>query len=72
MPAETAATRLMGELGRLARTEVRFYSQLSPELTHVPKAYGTAFDPLTGRFVLVLEDLAVKRCRIPRYAASSR
>ncbi len=65
MPAETAATRLMGELGRLARTEVRFYSQLSPELTDVPKAYGTAFDPLTGRFVLVLEDLAVERCEFP-------
>ena len=65
MPAETTATRLMGELGRLAHTEVRFYSQLSPELTDVPKAYGSAFDPLTGRFVLVLEDLAVHRCEFP-------
>ena len=27
MPAETVATRLMGELGRLAQTEVRFYDQ---------------------------------------------
>ena len=65
MPAETVATRLMGELGRLAHTEVRFYDQLSPELTGVPKAYGSAFDPLTGRFVLVLEDLAVEPCEFP-------
>jgi Phosphotransferase enzyme family len=65
MPAQTAATRLMGELGRLADTEVRFYSQLSPELGGVPKAYGSAFDPLTGRFVLVLEDLAVGPCEFP-------
>ena len=65
MPAETAATRLMGELGRLADTETRFYKQLSPELTGVPKSYGSAFDPLTGRFVLVLEDLAVGECEFP-------
>lgn len=65
MPAQTMATRLMGELGRLAHTEVRFYSQLSPRLTGLPKSYGSAFDPLTGRFVLVLEDLAVHRCEFP-------
>lgn len=65
MPAETAATRLMGELGRLAATETRFYSELAPELTGLPKAYGSAFDSLTGRFVLVLEDLAVDPCEFP-------
>ena len=69
MPAETAATRLMGELGRLADTETRFYKQLAPELTGVPKSYGSAFDPLTGRFVLVLEDLAVDELRISRHPA---
>ena len=31
----------------------------------MPKAYGSAFDPLTGRFVLVLEDLAVDDCEFP-------
>jgi aminoglycoside phosphotransferase (APT) family kinase protein len=36
MAAETVATRLMGEMGRLAQTETRFYSQLAPELTGVP------------------------------------
>jgi hypothetical protein len=65
MPAETAATRMMGELGRLAETETRFYGRLAQELTGLPKAYGSAFDPLTGRFVLVLEDLAVDSCEFP-------
>ncbi|BBA86215.1 phosphotransferase [Mycobacterium pseudoshottsii JCM 15466] len=59
MAAATAATRFIGELGRLAETEVGFYRDLSPELApDAPTAYGCAFDPLTGRFVLVLEDLA--------------
>ncbi|MGK2867642.1 MAG: phosphotransferase [Mycobacterium sp.] len=58
MPAETAATRLMGELGRLADTEVRFYRELSGQLSDVPACHGAIFDPVTGRFVLVLEDLA--------------
>lgn len=65
MPAETAATRLLGELGRLAETETRFYRELSPALTGLPKYYGSAFDPVTGRFVLVLEDLAVDHCEFP-------
>jgi Phosphotransferase enzyme family len=65
MSAETAATRLMGELGRLAQTEVLFYRELSAELSGLPTAYGSAFDSLTGRFVLVLEDLAVDPCVFP-------
>ncbi|MGU3654771.1 phosphotransferase [Mycolicibacterium sp. A43C] len=58
MPARTAATRLMGELGRLADTEVRFYRELSARLDDVPVCHGATFDPVTGRFVIVLEDLA--------------
>lgn len=65
MPAETVATRMIGELGRLAQTEVLFYRELSSQLTGVPTAYGSAFDSLTGRFVLVLEDLAVDSCEFP-------
>jgi aminoglycoside phosphotransferase (APT) family kinase protein len=65
MSAETAATRLMGELGRLAETETRFYRELSPQLTGLPTTYGSAFDSVTGRYVLVLEDLAVDRCEFP-------
>jgi phosphotransferase family enzyme len=62
--AKTAATRLMGELGRLGHTEVRFYSQLAAGLTGVPKSYGTAFDGWTGRYLLVLEDLPAS-CEFP-------
>lgn len=58
MAAETVATRLMGELGNRADTETRFYRQLAPQLTGVPLCYGSQFDPWTGRFVLVLKDLA--------------
>ena len=68
MAAETVATRLMGELGNLAATETRFYRQLAPELTGLPRSYGSQFDPWTGRFVLVLEDLAdrsVSECEFP-------
>jgi hypothetical protein len=65
MPAETAATRLMGEIGRLGETETRFYRELSPRLTGVPTCYGSAFDSVTGRFVLALEDLAVDECDFP-------
>lgn len=65
MAAETVATRLMGELGNLADTETRFYSQLSGELTGVPRTYGSTFDPHTGRFALVLEDLAAADCEFP-------
>jgi hypothetical protein len=65
MAAETVATRLIGELGRLAATETRFYQELSPQLTGLPKSYGSTFDSMTGRFVLVLEDLAVDDCIFP-------
>lgn len=65
LAAKTAATRLMGELGRLGHTEVRFYSQLAPELSGVPECYGAAFDPWTGRYLLVLEDLPAESCEFP-------
>lgn len=65
LPAETAATRLMGEVGRLAQTETRFYRELAPRLAGVPKSFGSVFDSVTGRFVLVLEDLAVDLCEFP-------
>jgi hypothetical protein len=63
--ANSVATRLMGELGRLGHTEVRFYSELAPELTGVPKSYGAAFDGWTGRYLLVLEDLPAGSCEFP-------
>lgn len=63
--AQTAATRLMGELGRLRHTEVRFYRQLAPQVIGVPYCYGAAFDPWTGRYLLVLEDLPPESCEFP-------
>ncbi|OBB85162.1 phosphotransferase [Mycobacterium sp. 852002-30065_SCH5024008] len=65
LAAKTAATRLMGELGRLGRTEVRFYRQLAPQIVGAPYAYGAAFDPWTGRYLLVLEDLPAESCEFP-------
>ena len=65
MAAETVATRLMGEMGRLGATETRFYRELSPHLTGVPTCHGAAFDSLTGRYVLVLEDLPAAECEFP-------
>jgi hypothetical protein len=65
LPASTAATRLMGELGRLGHTEVQFYGQLSGRLTGLPQSYGGLFDPWTGRYLLVLEDLPADECTFP-------
>ncbi|MEO3757338.1 phosphotransferase [Mycobacterium sp. B14F4] len=65
MAAETLATRLMGEMGRLAATETRFYRELSPQLTGVPTCHGSLFDSMTGRYVLVLEDLPADECEFP-------
>ncbi|BCZ21613.1 phosphotransferase [Mycobacterium senriense] len=63
--AQTAATRLVGELGRLGQTEVRFYRELAPQVIGVPYCYGTAFDASTGRYLLVLEDLPAESCEFP-------
>ncbi|OBF63209.1 phosphotransferase [Mycobacterium sp. 852002-51971_SCH5477799-a] len=63
--AQSAATRLMGELGRLGHTEVRFYRELAPQVIGVPYCYGAAFDPWTGRYLLVLEDLPAESCEFP-------
>jgi hypothetical protein len=47
MPAATAATRMLGELARLAETECRFYRNLAEELGDgVPVSHGSAFDEL--------------------------
>lgn len=65
MPARSAGTRFIGELGRLAQTEVRFYRQIAPELSGVPRCHAAVFDPFTGGFILVLEDLAEQPCDFP-------
>lgn len=63
--ANSVATRLMGELGRLGDTEVRFYRQLAPQVNGVPYSYGAVFDGWTGRYLLVLEDLPAESCDFP-------
>ncbi len=66
LQAATAATRMLGELARLGETEARFYSQLAPALGDgVPRSYGSAFDPVTGRYVIVLEDMTTSPCQFP-------
>ncbi|MET0702676.1 MAG: phosphotransferase [Mycobacterium sp.] len=62
MSAETAAIRMLGELASLGENEARFYQDLSSQLSGVPTSYGSDFDPLTGRFVIVLEDLPQDSC----------
>ncbi|MGE2835724.1 phosphotransferase [Mycobacterium sp. SMC-4] len=63
--ASSVALRLMGELGNLGSTETRFYRQLAPELTGVPLLHGAGFDSSTGRYVIVLEDLAAAGATFP-------
>jgi len=66
MSAATAATRMLGELARLGETESRFYKQLAPQLgSGVPRAYGSEWDWLTGRYVVVLEDMTTTPCEFP-------
>ena len=63
LPAATAATRMLGELARLGETEARFYRELAPRFGDgIPRSHGSAFDPLTGRYVIVLEDMTTSPC----------
>lgn len=46
--------------------EVRFYSELRDELDiETPTAFASHFDPATGRFGLLLEDLTARDARFP-------
>lgn len=67
MSAATANTRMLGELAALGENEARFYRGVARELPGaVPHSYGAVFDSLTGRFVIVLEDLvAGSPCEFP-------
>lgn len=63
LSAATAATRMLGELAKLGETEARFYKQLAPALGDgIPRSFGSDFDPLTGRYVVVLEDMTTSPC----------
>ena len=57
--AVDAGTRLFGGLARLGEVEVGFYREVRPGLDlAAPQLLGATFDRSTGRFVIVLEDLA--------------
>jgi aminoglycoside phosphotransferase (APT) family kinase protein len=62
--SHAAGTRLFGGLASLGENEVRFYRDVRPDLdVEAPQAHAVAFDPTTGRFLLVLEDLAARGAR---------
>jgi len=59
--ATDLGTRLFGGLARLGEVEVGFYRDLRPRLDlEAPQQLGARFDRATGRFVIVLEDLAAR------------
>jgi len=59
MPAAKAGIRLFGYLAGLGENEVRFYRDIRPGLDlEAPTLLGSAFDPRTKRFAIVLDDLA--------------
>jgi hypothetical protein len=58
VPAAKAGIRLFGYLAGLGENEVRFYRDVRPTLDlEAPTLLGSAFDPRTKRFALVLDDL---------------
>ena len=66
MSAAGAGIRMLGELAGLGETEARFYRNLAPDLSDgLPTSYGASFDPLTGRYVIVLEDMTRTPCQFP-------
>jgi hypothetical protein len=59
--AVDTGTRLFGGLARLGEVEVGFYREVRPGLDlEAPDLVGASFDARTGRFVIVLEDLAAR------------
>lgn len=66
LAAAKAGIRMLGEMARLGETESRFYSDVAPMLSRgVPRSFGSAFDPLTGRYAVVLEDMSQTDCVFP-------
>ncbi|MFN2540484.1 MAG: aminoglycoside phosphotransferase family protein [Mycobacteriales bacterium] len=62
--SHSAGTRLFGGLASLGENEVRFYRDVRPALqAEAPRAHAVPFDGTTGRFLLVLEDLAARGAR---------
>ena len=61
MAPAAAATRLFVNLTDLGADEIGFYRDVRPTLEiEAPLALGSAIDPASKRFVLVLEDLTAR------------
>lgn len=59
--AVDTGTRIFGGMARLGEVEVGFYREVRPGLDlEAPQLIGASFDRGTGRFVIVLEDLAAR------------
>lgn len=64
LAAASGGIRMLGELAGLGHTEVHFYTRLAPQLnTEIPRCHGAAFDPVTGRYTVVLEDMTLTPCQ---------
>lgn len=62
MPSHDPQTRGMVSIFRFYEREVRFYRELASEVDiRTARAYYSDFDPATGDFILLLEDLAAAR-----------
>lgn len=62
LPTLDARSRQLARLFRFYEREVRFYRELAPRIgIRVPKLLHGEFDPESGDFVLLLEDLAPAR-----------
>jgi hypothetical protein len=60
-----------GAPASMYENEVRFYRQLRPELDiETPQAYASAFDPASGTFGVVMEDLSLRSARFPNATES--
>ncbi len=59
LPAREDGRRQFAEAIGAYDAEVRFYRDIAPGIDMaVPGVFGSAFDPATGRFILLLEDLS--------------
>src|SRR5262249_28237387 len=62
LPTLDAGVRQLAMMFRFYEREVRFYRQLADRVSlRVPRAHHIGFDPASGDFVLLLEDMAPAR-----------
>ncbi len=62
IPSTDPQTRAMVSVFRFYEREVRFYTELAGDLSvATPRRYAGDFDPDTGDFILLLEDLTARR-----------